>query len=327
MTESSTVTAQRTKLILDVDTGTDDAIALMLAALHPDLELVAATTVNGNVPIEFTTENTLRVFDHIGRDIPVYRGMPAPLARPDFPVPRAALTAGRAAIHGDHLDIPPATAKPRDRSAVEFLIETYRAVTDEIILTPTGPLTNVAAALKVEPRLAGLIPEIILMGGAHDHGNITPAAEFNIWADPEAARVVFGCGVERLTIVPIDATHQALVSLADCDALDALGTPAATATATFIRRRIAAYDSEQPMTRAGTAPVHDALCVAAIADRSVITTRRVHADVETSGELTTGQTIFDVASRSGKAPNADVAFGADERAFVRMLLEVFAGPV
>lgn len=318
------MTVPRTKLIQDVDTGTDDAVALMLAALHPDLELVGATTVNGNVPLDLTTENTLRVFDHIGHDVPVYRGMAAPLARPDFPVPRATPPPGRATVHGDYLDIPPASSKPRDGSAVEFLIETYRATADEIILAATGPLTNVAAALKLEPRLAGLIPEIILMGGAHDHGNITPSAEFNIWADPEAARVVFGCGVRRLTIVPIDATHQALVSLADCDALDALGTPAATATATFVRRRIAGYDREQPMSRTGAAPVHDALCVAAIADRSLITTRRVHADVETSGELTTGQTIFDVATRGGRAPNADVAFGADERAFVRTLLDVFA---
>lgn len=318
------MSAPRTKLILDVDTGTDDAVALMLAALHPELELVAATTVNGNVPIDLTTENTLRVFDHIGRDVPVYRGMAAPLARPDFPVPRAIPLPGRATVHGDYLDIPPATSKQRDGSAVEFLIETYRGATDEIILTPTGPLTNIATALKLEPLLAGLIPEIILMGGAHDHGNITPTAEFNIWADPEAARVVFGCGVRRLTIVPIDATHQALVSLADCDELDALGTPAATATATFIRRRIAGYDREQPMARTGAAPVHDALCVAAIADRSVISTRRVHADVETGGELTTGHTVFDVAARGGRTPNADVAFGADEHAFVRMLLDTFA---
>jgi inosine-uridine nucleoside N-ribohydrolase len=312
----------RTKLILDVDTGTDDAVALMLAALHPELDLVAATTVNGNVPLEVTTENTLRVFDHIGRDVPVHRGMAAPLVRPDFPVPRAVLN-GRADIHGGFLDIPPSRSAIRDGGAVEFLIETYRAATEEIVLVATAPLTNVATALKLEPRLAGLIPEVILMGGAHDHGNVTPAAEFNIWADPEAARVVFGCGVRRLTIVPIDATHQALVSLADCDALDALGTPAATATATFVRRRIAGYDLDQPMARTGAAPVHDALCVAAVASRPVIATRRVHADVEISGELTTGQTIFDVAARGGKEPNADVAFGADERAFVRMLLETF----
>jgi inosine-uridine nucleoside N-ribohydrolase len=314
----------RTKLILDVDTGTDDAVALMLAALHPALDLVGATTVNGNVPVDMTTENTLRVFDHIGRDVPVHRGLAAPLARPDFPVPRDTPVPGTTRVHGGYLDIPPARSAAAAAAAVEFLIETYRNAADEIILVPTGPLTNVAAALKLEPRLVQLIPEIVLMGGGHYCGNITPLAEFNVWADPEAARVVFTCGIPRLTIVPLDATHRALLTLADCDALDALGTPAATACATFTRRRITGYDSDQPMERPGTAPVHDALCVAAVIDRSVITTRRVHADVETHGELTVGQTVFDVAARGGEPPNADVAFDADERKFVRLLLSTFA---
>jgi inosine-uridine nucleoside N-ribohydrolase len=314
----------RTKLILDVDTGTDDAVALMLAALHPALDLVGATTVNGNVPVDMTTENTLRVFDHIGRNVPVYRGLAAPLARPDFPVPRDTPVPGTTRVHGDYLDIPSARSAAAAASAVEFLIETYRNAADEIVLVPTGPLTNVAAALKAEPRLVQLIPEIVLMGGGHYCGNITPLAEFNIWADPEAARVVFTCGIPRLTIVPLDATHRALLTLADCDALDALGTPAATACATFTRRRITGYDRDQPMERPGTAPVHDALCVAAVIDRSVITTRKVRADVETHGELTVGQTVFDVAARGGEPPNADVAFDADERKFVRLLLSTFA---
>jgi inosine-uridine nucleoside N-ribohydrolase len=320
------MTGPRTKLILDVDTGTDDAVALMLAALHPALDLVGATTVNGNVPVDMTTENTLRVFDHIGRSVPVHRGLAAPLVRPDFPVPRDTPVPGTTRVHGGYLDIPPSRSASAAASAVEFLIETYRNATDDIILVPTGPLTNVAAALKLEPRLVQLIPEIVLMGGGHYCGNITPLAEFNIWADPEAAKVVFTCGIPRLTIVPLDATHRALLTLADCDVLDALGTPAATACATFTRLRIAGYDSDQPMERPGTAPVHDALCVAALIDRSVITTRRVHADVETQGELTVGQTVFDVAARGGQPPNVDVAFDADERKFVRLLISTFASP-
>jgi inosine-uridine nucleoside N-ribohydrolase len=312
-----------TKLIMDVDTGTDDAVALMLAALHPDLDLLGATTVNGNVNVAMTTENTLRVFDHIDRPIPVHRGMSAPLVRPDFPVPRDTPIAGTTRVHGGYLDIPPSRSSVRTGSAVEYLIETYRAATDEIYLVPTGPLTNIAAALKAEPRLIELIPEIILMGGGHYCGNITPTAEFNLWADPEAARVVFTCGIPRLTIVPLDATHRALLTLEDCDALDALATPAGSAAASFVRRRINGYDSDQPMERPGTAPVHDALCVAALIDRTVITTRRVHADVAIHGELTLGQSVFDVAARGGLPPNADVAFDADEPKFVRMLLETF----
>ena len=142
----------RTKLILDVDTGPDDAVALMLAALHPALDLVGATTVNGNVPVHMTTENTLRVFDHIGRNVPVYRGMAAPLVRPDFPVPRDTPVPGTTRVHGDYLDIPPARSAAAAASAVEFLIETYRNATDEIVLVPTGPLTNVAGRRAAQRR-------------------------------------------------------------------------------------------------------------------------------------------------------------------------------
>jgi inosine-uridine nucleoside N-ribohydrolase len=313
----------RDKLILDVDTGTDDAIALMLAALHPDLELVAATTVNGNVEVEFCTDNTLRVFDHIGASIPVYQGMAHPMVRSDFPVPRAAQSR-EGSIHGRHLDIPPARSVKESRHAVDFLIDTFMSSNRDITLVAVGPLSNVAMALAMEPRLAEAIPEIIIMGGGHEVANATPSAEFNIWADPEAARAVMNSGVRKLTLVPLDATHRALVSYEDCQRLRALGTPAGEACAIFTERRIRAYDESQPMDRLGAAPVHDALCVAAIIDRSVISTRRVNVDVETCGELTLGRTVIDTHQRSGRTPNVDVAFDADERKFVGLLLETFA---
>jgi inosine-uridine nucleoside N-ribohydrolase len=311
------------KLILDVDTGTDDAVALMLAALHPDLELIAATTVNGNVPVEYCTENSLRVFDHIGVPVPVYQGLDRPIARDDFPIPRGDIQSSNA-VHGGYLDIPPSTTKAQATNAVEFLVETYRATTDEIILVPVGPLSNIAAALTLEPRLRDLIPELIIMGGAHHHGNVTPRAEFNIWADPEASRVVLGSGVRKITLVPLDATHRALVSLDDCARLRALGTPAGTAAAIFTERRIAGYDATQPMARPNAAPVHDALAVAAIVDRSVITTEHLHVDVETHGELTVGETVIDTNRRSQREPNAYVALDADEPRFVQILLDTFA---
>lgn len=314
-----------TKVILDVDTGTDDAVALMLAALHPDVELVAATVVSGNVPLAMTTENTLRVMDHIGVDVPVYGGQNRPFARPDFPVPRDQPVPGKTHVHGDYLDIPPSTSKLQDTSAVEFLVESYRAATQEIVLVATGPLTNVAVALTVEPRLVELIPHLIVMGGAHDTGNITPTAEFNVWADPEAARVVLTSGVRRTTLVPLDATHKALVSLEDCAAFRALGTPAGTATAAFVERRIRGYDESQRMSRPGSAPVHDALCIAAVIAPDILTTRHLYVDVEVHGELTVGRTVIDVAGRAKRAPNCEVAFDADERRFVDMMLGCFAG--
>ena len=161
------------KLILDVDTGTDDAVALMCAALHPELDLLAATTVNGNVPVETCTDNSLRVFDHIGVPVPVYQGMHRPMVRDDFPVPRGV---GRSDVHGGTLDIPPAHSRAADGHAVDFLIETFMAANGEIVLVPVGPLTNVAMALVREPRLRDAIPEIVLMGGAHATGNVSVPA-------------------------------------------------------------------------------------------------------------------------------------------------------
>ncbi|HET9084082.1 MAG TPA: nucleoside hydrolase [Candidatus Limnocylindrales bacterium] len=311
------------KLILDVDTGTDDAVALMLAALHPDLELIAATTVNGNVPVDYCTENSLRVFDHIGIPVPVYEGVAKPIERDDFPIPRGDIQSS-SAVHGGYLDIPPSRSTKQSTGAVEFLIETYRGATDEIVLVPVGPMSNVATALLAEPKLKDLIPEIVIMGGANRYGNVTPRAEFNVWADPEAARVVINSGVRRITLVPLDATHQALVSLDECAALRALGTPAGDAAATFTERRIQGYDTTQPMKRPNAAPVHDALAVASLLDPSVISTHRLHVDVETKGELTVGETVVDTNFRSRREPNIDVALDADERTFVAMLLETFA---
>ncbi|MFL5687146.1 MAG: nucleoside hydrolase [Chloroflexota bacterium] len=311
------------KLILDVDTGTDDAVALMLAALHPDLELVAATTVNGNVPVDYSTENSLRVFDHIGIPVPVYEGVSKPIERDDFPVPRGDIQSSNA-VHGGYLDIPPSRSTKQSGGAVEFLVETYRAATDEIVLVPVGPMSNVASALRAEPKLKDIIPEIVIMGGANRYGNVTPRAEFNVWADPEAARVVINSGVRKITLVPLDATHQALVSLDDCAELRALGTPAGDAAATFTERRIEGYDTTQPMKRPNAAPVHDALAVASLVDPTVISTHRLHVDVETQGELTVGETVVDTNFRSRRQPNVDVALDADERKFVAMLLETFA---
>jgi inosine-uridine nucleoside N-ribohydrolase len=304
------------RIILDVDTGTDDAVALMVAALSPDIELVGATTVNGNTLVHNCTENTLRVFDHIGRsDIPVHEGMSLPLARPNFARDEPSK------IHGDLLDIPPARSKKRDGHAVDWLIETYMQSDGDIILVPVGPLTNIAAAIRKEPRILDKIPELVIMGGAHDHGNTTASAEFNIWVDPEAARIVVNCG-RPIRMIPLDATHQALVSDEDCARLRALGTPAAQAAATFTLKRIQGYDLTQPMHRLGAAPVHDALAVCAIIDPTVVTTHFINVDVETKGELTDGSTVCDFRRRSGREPNVHFATDADEPKFVRMLMEI-----
>jgi len=314
----------RRKLILDVDSGTDDAVAVMLAALHPGLDLVACTTVNGNVEVEHCTDNTLRVLDHIGRsDIPVHEGLSRPIVRPDFPIPRS--KDDRAGMfHGKTLPLPPTKRAKADQGAVEFLIETYRATTDEITLVPVAPLSNIAAALALDPKLVERVPEVVIMGGGHEIGNVTPSAEFNIWGDPEAAACVLAAGFPKITLVPLDATHRALVSRDDCERLRALRTPAGEAAADLIGHRIVAYDESQRMDIAHTTPVHDALCVGFLVEPSLITTQRYHVAVETTGALTVGRTVIDTHFRGGGMPNCDVAFDADGKRFVELLLETFS---
>ncbi len=309
-----------TKVILDVDTGTDDAVALMVAALSPEIELIGATSVNGNTTLDFTTENTLRVFDFIGMpEVPVYRGVDRPLVRTDVKRGMAER------IHGDMLDLPAASkARLQSQHAVDWLIETYLASDADIVLCPVGPLTNIAMAIQKEPRILDAIPEIVIMGGAHDHGNITASAEFNIWLDPEAARIVVDCG-RPIRMVPLDATHRALVSTEDAARLRELGTPAGEAAARFVLQRIDGYDATQPMPRkegALAAPVHDALAVCAIIDPTILTTEHIPVDVEVHAELSIGRTVCDFRFRSGKPANVHFAMDADEPKFVSMLVDI-----
>jgi inosine-uridine nucleoside N-ribohydrolase len=245
------------------------------------------------------------------------------MLRPDFPVPRKARP--ESGIHGEYLDLPPARSQKQRERAVDFLVDTFMSSAGpDIVLVPVGPLTNIAMAMTLEPRIVERIPRTIIMGGGHEVGNVTPAAEFNIWADPEAAKVVLNSGVQNLTLVPLDATHKALITLDDCRRLRELGTPAGNSAATVIERRIAGYNAYQPMAVPDAAPVHDVLCVAAIVDPSIISTSPFHADVETTGELTVGRTVIDTHRRRGMAPNADVALDADGEKFVRLMMETFA---
>jgi inosine-uridine nucleoside N-ribohydrolase len=297
----------------------------MLAALHPELDLAVITTVNGNVPVKNCTDNTLRTLDYIGKQsIPVYEGAPEPISRRDFPIPRS--KRGISEIHGEHLDIPEAVTAKADGIAALAILEEYRAGGPgaDTVLVATGPLTNVALALKLDPTLAERIPKLVIMGGGHEVPNVTPSAEFNIWADPEGAAVVLGSGIAEIILVPLDSTHRALISLDDCAAFRALGTPAGEATARFVQRRIEGYVATQPMSRLGAAPVHDALCVAYLIDPTVIPIEKYYVDVETDGSLTVGRTVVDTHRRSGREPNVWVSLDADEKKFRDIMLAAFA---
>ena len=312
------------KVILDVDTGTDDAVAIMLAALHPDIELIGVTTVSGNVEVEYCTDNTLRVLDHIGKsEIPVYEGAVKPIARPDFPIPRSDEDIA-SQIHGKSLPIPEASNKKADKHAVEYLIETFRVATEPITLVPTAPLTNIATAITLDPKFVENVPEVVLMGGSHHVGNVTASAEFNIWADPEAASVVFAAGFKNLTMVPLDATHIAYVNREDCERMANLKTPAGEAAAKFTLHRIDVEESLNLMKHKGTTPVHDALCIAYLVDKDILSLSSHQVAVETHGEHTVGRTVIDTRAVSRGHSNCQIAFDANREKFVEILVKTFS---
>lgn len=310
------------KVILDVDTGTDDAVSIMFAALRPELDLVGVTTVAGNVPIEHTTDNTLRVLDWIGRsDVPVFQGLARPVGRLGPPSAKHFADDSEQDPHGTTLDVPPAHSVRQATGAVEYLVETLRATTEPLTLVPSGPLGNIATMLAVDPSLTEAVEEIVIMGGGHAVSNVTPSAEFNVWADPEAAHVVLTAGFPRLTLITLDATHDALITRDACTALDRLGTPAGVAAARFVGRRIDAYAD---VTGHHSAPVHDVLCTAYLVRPEVITTRHLHVDVATADPLTVGRTVIDTRADSRATPTAHVACTADAALLTALLTETFA---
>ena len=312
------------KVVLDVDTGTDDAVAIMLALRHPAIELVGITTVNGNAPVDVVLDNTLRVVDLAAARVPVHRGAERPLERSDFPVPRS-LRPDRA-VHAAPLSLPPARSCAASTLAVDFLIDTAMSAPGEVSLVTTAPLTNLALALAREPRIANAFAEVLSLGGIHAIGNVTPAADFNVWADPEAARAVLRAGLRRHLLVPLDASQQALVTRLHCAALAASGDPLAQAAARLIAARIDAYSDRDDLAAQAAAPVHDAFAVAALEDRTLLRTEALHVDVETRGELTTGRTVIDVDHRGGQAPNVTVGWAGDVTRFADELVRRLTTP-
>lgn len=318
------------KVILDVDTGTDDAIAIMTALLSKELDVVGICSVNGNRGIDFTTENTLRVVEYLGAQVPVLRGCGEPYA--------VTLTPHRRAVHpyqgpedpednvhGDYIELPAATIKPLPINAVSWLVNTLMESDGDIILIPVGPLTNIAMALRIEPRIATKIKEIVIMGGGCKVQNITAAAEFNFWIDPEAAEIVIKSGC-KITLVPLDATHAAAVSKKTKQELVEIGTKASKLTAEIIQRRMSAYQNWQPMEDFDSVPIHDALAVCAVIDRAVLENLEyTHVDIDFSGGVCDGQSLCDIEKRNKHAkPNVTVALGANSEKFADMLKSILS---
>lgn len=212
---------EKAKVILDVDTGSDDAIAIMTAVKSEDLDVLAITTVNGNRPVPNTTENTLRVVDLLESDVPVYRGCEEPMVATLIPERQMfrktndveEVDGHTVTYHHEYLEeLPPSTSKAQDISAVRYLIDALLESDGDITIIAVGPLTNIASAMRADPRVIGKIKKLVIMGGGHLQTNTSSAAEFNIWKDPEAAQIVLTSGCDVL-LVPLDATHEGDVTL------------------------------------------------------------------------------------------------------------------
>ena len=317
------------KIILDVDTGSDDAVAIMTAILSKDVDVVGICSVAGNQPIDNTTENSLRVVQALGAHVPVYRGAREPLVKTMFPdrfVKGEKIVNDRIVdkdgnevkIHRDYLDLPKAENHEEDISAAEFYLKYLREAKEKVTLVLVGPLTNFALALMIDNSIVKNVEEIVIMGGGHHITNSTSSAEFNIWYDPEAAHKVINCGA-KVTLVPLDATHEACVTEEDCVALDNLGTLAGKFASELCRQRILIHNARQPLDIPDAAAVHDALCIAYLIDPNVLSDiHHVHVDIGIR-DRAEGQTIIDQRYYT-EDKNCYFAYHADRHRFVEILL-------
>jgi inosine-uridine nucleoside N-ribohydrolase len=297
-----------TAILLDCDPGHDDAIALLLALASPELEVLGVTTVAGNQTLEKTTANAIRVLDFIGRDdVPVAAGADRPLTRDPFV---AAYVHGETGLDGP--DLPPPQRDPLGRHAADFLAEQIRGRKGAVTLVPTGPLTNVALLLALHPDAR---PErIVLMGGAIAEGNVTPAAEFNIWCDPEAAARVFASGVDT-TMIGLDVTHKALFTKEHEARLSGK-------VGEMVRALLAFYGAfhKQQYGWDGS-PIHDAVAVAHVARPDLVETKHRGVKIDTESELSRGRTLVDLWGRAQWEPNCHVGVDIRASGFLDLLID------
>ena len=298
-------------VFIDCDPGHDDAIALLLALASPELELLGVTTVSGNQTLEKTTANALKVLEYVEReDVPVAAGADRPLVRERFV---AAYAHGESGLDGPELPAP--RTAPVEAHAVDFLAERVLGSRAPVTLIPVGPLTNVALLLARHPDAADRVERIVLMGGAIGEGNVTPAAEFNIWADPEAARRVFESGLD-VTMIGLDVTHRALVGRAHDGRLRAAGR-----AGTLVAELLDFYEVFHRETYGfDGSPVHDAVAVAHVVLPGVVETLERNVEVDCASDLCRGRTVVDLRRRTGRKPNVHVGVGIDSAAFLELLL-------
>ncbi|WP_419553616.1 nucleoside hydrolase [Candidatus Poriferisodalis sp.] len=298
------------KIILDCDPGHDDAVAILLAARH--CEILAITTVSGNAPLHMTTANALLMCQIAGLDVPVHAGADRPLLVPAAHAPRA---------HGHSgLDGPPRPEVHRTvngNDAVGCIIETIRTH-DDVWLVPVGPLTNVALAMRQAPDIVERLAGISLMGGAIGPGNVTPTAEFNIWADPHAAQIVFASGAPLMRMAGLNLTHQLCVGPDVIASLRASGGTVPEFVAGLFDFYLAGYRERADLD---AAPLHDPCAVLAVTLPALFEFGARHVEVETAGELTRGMTVADERPGTDADPNCEIAYRIDADAAMELIVD------
>lgn len=312
------MTSTARSIIVDTDPGQDDALAILLALASPELEVLGFIGVAGNVPLDLTTRNIRVVCELAGRtEVPVYAGA-------NQPIKRALVTAEH--VHGstglDGAVLPEPSMELQSQHGVDFLVEALlNRPENSVTLCSLGPLTNLALALQKEPRIAPRIQELVMMGGGFfEGGNITPAAEFNIFVDPDAAKIVFESGIP-ITMFPLDCTHQALTSTARIAAFRALNSRVGDACAGWLEF-FERFDEDKYGTDGG--PLHDPNVIAYLLQPDIYGARFINVEVETESQLTLGMTVADWWQVSGKEPNVTYVRDVDADAFYKLLLERIA---
>ena len=303
---------QKEKIILDCDPGHDDAVAIMLAAINPKIELLGITVVAGNQKLEKTVNNALKVCNHLNLDVPVYSGMSRPMIREQLIADD---------IHGETgLDGPKfeeLKIKAEDKHAVNFIIDTLMNSDEKITLVPTGPLTNIGMAIRFEPRIIEKINRIVLMGGSYQLGNMTPAAEFNILADPDAAHIVFSSGV-KIVMMGLDLTRQASATKEVVEKIKSLNNKASKLFVDLMEFFAA---SQKNVYGWSAPPVHDPTTIAYIIDPECIEVKPMFCEIELWSEKSYGRTLCDYFGILKKEPNVDVAVKLDFDKFWNLVYE------
>ena len=303
---------QKEKIILDCDPGHDDAVAIMLAAINPKIELLGITVVAGNQKLEKTVNNALKVCNHLNLNVPVYSGMSRPMIREQLIADD---------IHGETgLDGPKfeeLKIKAENKHAVNFIIDTLMNSDEKITLVPTGPLTNIGMAIRFEPKIIEKINRIVLMGGSYQLGNMTPAAEFNILADPDAAHIVFSSGV-KLVMMGLDLTRQASATKEVVEKIKSLNNKASKL---FVDLMEFFAVSQKNVFGWTAPPVHDPTTIAYIIDPECIEVKPMFCEIELWSERSYGRTLCDYFGILKKKPNVDVAVKLDFDRFWNLVYE------